>query len=344
MMPGLPRQRPAGHHERGAFGPVDLQQIKELVASESRRVEETLEKTLSSDSDPVSGLIEHVSHFSGKRLRPTIILLAAKALGPLGEDHIKLAAVVELIHTATLVHDDILDGASIRRRVESVNSLHGNHVSVLLGDMIYARAFDLSLTLSTAEAAVSLARITQVICRGEIEQIFDRGNFELPLDEYFSIISAKTASLYRASCELTALYSQAPPQVGKALGEFGYNLGIAFQIVDDCLDIIGEEDVVGKSLGTDTERGKMTLPLIHLAQTLGEKDRERLKELFLSKEIENKNKAIIAEFNLMKSVDHALGIADDRSRSGLERLVLLPESPYRKALSAVGEFVLARKV
>lgn len=323
---------------------MDLEQLNELVAPESGDVERTISVALASESVPVQDLFAHVSQFAGKRLRPSLIILMAKALGRVNDDHIKLGAVIELIHTATLVHDDILDGASIRRRVSSVNALHGNHVPVLLGDMIYARAFSLSLSLSTTAAARSLALITQTICQGEIEQIFQRNNFQLGEEEYFSIIEAKTASLYKASCELSALYAGASYEVAATLGRYGDALGIAFQIVDDCLDIVGEETVVGKSLGTDTQRGKMTLPFIHMAATLPEKDRERLKEIFLSETIEDKNRVIGDAFDLRASVDYALDVAANYTRSALDDIECLADSDYKKALVGAAEFVLVRKV
>lgn len=324
---------------------MDLEQLNELVAPESGDVEKAISAALASESVPVRELFAHVSQFAGKRLRPSLIILVAKALGgEVNDDHIKLGAVIELIHTATLVHDDILDGASMRRRVSSVNSLHGNHVPVLLGDMIYARAFSLSLSLSTTAAARSLANITQTICQGEIEQIFQRNNFQLAEEEYYSIIEAKTASLYKASCELAAHYGGASDEVATALGRYGDTLGIAFQIVDDCLDIVGEETVVGKSLGTDTQRGKMTLPFIHMAATLGDADRKRLKEIFLSHTIENKNEAIGNAFDLRASVDYALEVAADYTRTALGELDCLADSDYKKALTGAAEFVLVRKI
>ncbi len=323
---------------------MDLEQLNELVAPESGDVERTISAALASESVPVRELFAHVSQFAGKRLRPSLIILIAKALGSVNDDHIKLGAVIELIHTATLVHDDILDGASIRRRVSSVNSLHGNHVSVLLGDMIYARAFNLSLSLSTTAAAKSLALITQTICQGEIEQIFQRNNFQLSEEEYFAIIGAKTASLYKASCELSALYAGVPEEIAMSLGCFGDGLGIAFQIVDDCLDIVGEETVVGKSLGTDTQRGKMTLPFIHMAATLSGSDRKKLEEIFLSDTIEDKNRVIGETFDLGRSVDFAFDVAARYTRSALDELDCLADSDYKKALAGAAEFVLVRKV
>ena len=323
---------------------MDLEQIKDLITPDLIRVEELITDALGSESKPVNDLVKHVSHFAGKRLRPALVLLVAKALGKVNEDHVKLGAVIELIHTATLVHDDILDGAAMRRRVESVNFLHGNHVSVLLGDMIYARAFRLSLDLSDTRGAEYLASITQTICQGEIEQIFHRNDFELARDQYFSVIGAKTASLYKTSCELAALYSGSDQRTASSLGSFGYDLGLAFQIVDDCLDIVGDEKEVGKSLGTDLEKGKMTLPLIHLAATLSGADRERLKEIFLSTEGEDKSRAIADLFDLKGAVDYSFSVAEEYIESSLAVLEILPDSPSREAMISAAQFVLIRRL
>ena len=323
---------------------MDLVQIKEMINGEMERVERAIEQILSAESDALKQLIEHVSLFGGKRLRPALVAIISKALGGTTEDHIKLGAVIELIHTASLIHDDILDGASMRRRVASVNHLHGNHVPVLLGDLIYARAFGLSLTLSTPRASAVLAHVTQTICSGEIEQIFHRRRFDISEALYFSIIEAKTASLYAASCSLAAEYCGHSASVAEPLGRYGLNLGVAFQIVDDCLDIIGDEAVVGKSLGTDTEWGKMTLPLLHLSSEVNEIERKRLREIFLSTSLEDKNALIASEFDLQPSIDHAFRVADDYISSALGELSIVPDSPCKEALLTVADFVLHRKL
>ena len=323
---------------------MELNRVKEMIAPEMERVEETIRNTLSADTEALDRLVEHVSLFSGKRLRPALVLVVSKALGEPGEDHIKLGAVIELIHTASLVHDDILDGAEMRRRVPSVNHLYGNHVPVLLGDLIYARAFGLSLTLSTPSASRVLADVTQTICAGEIEQMHHRGRFDMGEALYYAIIEAKTASLYAAACELAAEYSGAAREIREALRRYGLSLGIAFQIVDDCLDIVGDEAVVGKSLGTDTEWGKMTLPLIHLASTLRGEEREALKGIFLSEPEKDKNARIAERFDLRPSVDYAFSKADGFIAAAREALEVLPPSPSREALDAVADFVLHRKL
>jgi octaprenyl-diphosphate synthase len=268
----------------------------------------------------------------------------SEALNRTTEDHIKLGAVVELIHTASLIHDDILDMATMRRRVASINHLHGNHVPVLLGDLIYARAFALSLTLSTPQASQQLAEVTQTICSGEIEQIFCRGRFDLGEQVYFSIIEAKTASLYGAACSLSAEYGGADEEGIVRLRRYGLSLGIAFQIVDDCLDIVGNEEVVGKSLGTDMEGGKMTLPLIHLAGALRGRERDRFKEIFASETLKDKTKLILSEFDLQPSIDYAFKVADRYISDALKQVAALPATPYREALETVADFVLHRKL
>lgn len=323
---------------------MDLEQIKGQIASDLDKVEDLIRETLATDRESTGLLIDQAARYAGKRLRPALILLIGRALGDVTEDHFKLAAVVELIHTATLVHDDILDGASMRRRTESINFLHGNHVAVLLGDLIYAKAFRLSLTLSSTRAAADLADVTRVICSGEIEQIYCRGRFDLTEEEYFDVIGAKTASLYRSSCELAAHYSGADPETVKALGDYGYSLGVAFQIVDDCLDVIGEEAVVGKSLGTDLECGKMTLPLIFLAAGLSVENRAELEKICSSRDIKDRKAAVAASFDLTGSVDSAFTKADDYVRDGISRLDLIDDCPCKEALRSAAEFVLIRKV
>jgi len=308
------------------------------------RVEETIQDVLASKSESLGALLKHVSLFGGKRLRPALIIIISKALGSTLDDHVKLGAVVELIHTSSLVHDDILDSAVMRRRVESVNQLHDNHISVLLGDLIYARAFKLSLTLSTQRAANLLSSVTEQICSGEIEQNFSRGVFDLHEDLYFKIIEAKTASLYGAACRLSAEYSGCNEDVAAKLEQYGLSLGIAFQIVDDCLDIVGDEDTVGKSLGTDAERGKMTLPLLRLSKSCSDNELKRLKEIFYSDELTDKNNIIKSEFDIQTSVEQSFESAGEYINRGLKALSVLEDSLFKDAMKTAAEFVLHRKL
>ncbi len=234
------------------------------IAAELDRCEELLRRELSSDDPFVDRLIKHAFRLGGKRLRPALLLLTAKAVGRADKEHITLAAVVEMIHTATLVHDDVLDEAKLRRHRETVNAVSDNEASVLVGDFLFTHAFALASSLGTTYACQTIGRATNIVCAGELRQIHTRGNFALGEAEYLDIIEAKTAELCACCCRLGAHYAGADRELEEALDRFGRNLGIAFQIVDDLLDLVGDEDQAGKSLGTDLEKQKPTLPVIRL--------------------------------------------------------------------------------
>lgn len=290
----------------------------------------------------VRELLAHVGRFGGKRLRPALVHLCAGAAGrPTGE-HPLLGAVVESLHLASLLHDDVLDRAETRRQVATLNALHGNEVPILLGDLIYARAFALSLTLSTPHAARELAATSQELVRGEIEQSFFRFSDELDEERYLRIIRGKTASLYAASCGLGARYAGAPEATVASLEGFGLDLGMAFQIIDDCLDVVGDERVVGKSLGTDLETGKVTLPVIRLARRLGDGDRARLDRLLRGEVAGSRREALRAAFDL----DSVVAECQLAANAFVERCAAaaagLPDRPERRSLLALCEFVLTR--
>jgi octaprenyl-diphosphate synthase len=213
--------------------------------------------------------VDHVSHYRGKRLRPVLLLLTARACGKVVAAHHTLAAVVEMIHTATLVHDDVLDGARVRRRVPTVNALWGTKTSVLLGDYLFTHAFHLSATLDDVRACRIIGEATNRVCEGELKQGLERGNLELGEDAYHEQIDGKTAALIEACGRLGALFAGAPEDVVEAMARYARRLGVAFQIADDLLDLVGEEKTAGKSLGTDLEQQKLTLPLIRLRALCG---------------------------------------------------------------------------
>src|SRR5262245_42224702 len=238
-----------------------------LIADDLEQAERVLQSALASARPGVAELIAHLAPYRGKRLRPALLLLTARACGPVTPAHHVLAAVVEMIHTATLVHDDVLDSASVRRHAPTVNAGWGNQASILLGDYLFTHAFHLSSTLDDALACRLIGEATNRLCEGELHQIVQRGNLELTEEEYFDIIDAKTAELTACSCRLGALYSGAGDGAVEQLSSYGRSLGIAFQIADDLLDLVGEEQTAGKSLGTDLEQQKLTLPLIYLLAT-----------------------------------------------------------------------------
>jgi octaprenyl-diphosphate synthase len=234
------------------------------IAAELAQAEQIFQEELGSRFPFVQQLVDHCADFQGKRLRPALVLMSGRACGRVHASHAVLAAVVEMIHTATLVHDDVLDEALVRRHAATVNAEWGNETAVLMGDFLFTHAFHLAASLESTQACRWIGQATNRVCEGEMQQVHQRGNLDLSEDDYFAIIEAKTAELTAVSCRLGASYAGAPESSVAALDRYGRNLGIAFQIADDVLDICGEERLTGKSLGTDLEKQKLTLPVIRL--------------------------------------------------------------------------------
>src|SRR5947209_19195480 len=231
---------------QAAPAPVDLYAP---IAADLEEVERVLARSLRNPRPRVAAVVDHVRHYRGKRLRPVLLLLAARACGRLTAAHHVLGAVVEMIHTATLVHDDVLDGAAVRRHVATVNARWGNQTSVLLGDYLFTHAFHLPSTLDDPRACRLIGLPTNRVCEGEMCQGLERGNLDLSEDAYFDMIDGKTAELIACCCQLGALYSGAANDVVERLTRFARWVGQAFQIADDLLDLVGEEQATGKSLG-----------------------------------------------------------------------------------------------
>jgi octaprenyl-diphosphate synthase len=312
------------------------------VADGMAATERWLADMFRDEPESVRALLAHASRFGGKRLRPALVHLCGRAIGRTTDEHALLGAIVESLHLASLLHDDVLDAADTRRQTATLNALHGNEVPILLGDLIYARAFALSLTLSTPDASRELAAASQAIVRGEIDQSFFRFSGDLDEARYLQVIRDKTASLYAASCSLGVRYAGGTDVQVRALRAFGLDLGTAFQIIDDCLDVVGDEHVVGKSLGTDLETGKITLPVIRLARRLRGPQLARLDELLRGEVAGSRRDALRAEFDLDASVAECHAEANVHIARCVQAAGHLPEGPERTSLLTLCEFVLGR--
>jgi octaprenyl-diphosphate synthase len=312
------------------------------IAGELAAAEELLRGELSSDDPFVDGLVKHAFRLGGKRLRPALLLLSAKATGKTIRDHVVLAAVMEMIHTATLVHDDVLDEASLRRHRETINATSDNEASVLVGDFLFTHAFYLASSLKTTFACQTIGRATNIVCAGELRQINSRGNFALGESEYISIIEAKTAELCACCCRLGAHYAGAAPQCEDALDRFGRNLGIAFQIADDLLDLVGDELSMGKSLGTDLEKQKPTLPLIRLLETSDSQSRAEIVELLCSNR-RAERRQIHDWLERSDALQYTRDKAHWYARAAHEETRYLPPSPAREVLVALCDLVVSRQ-
>ena len=262
-----------------------LKSIYEPIQHEIQRVEETLQRELAHENPFVTQLLKHSTKFQGKRARPAVLLHCAHILGEVTDVHIALGAVVEMLHTATLVHDDVLDEAGVRRQVKTLNNVWGNEASILFGDYLFAKAYTLAAKLHNRDANTILSKTVEQLCVGELWQISTKFNFDIDEAQYYKIIEHKTGSLFSTACRLGAVGNGADPAQVDALARYGACVGIAFQIVDDCLDITGDEAEMGKSLGTDLDKGKLTLPVIKLLRDLAPRERKSLQDLLASHEL-----------------------------------------------------------
>jgi octaprenyl-diphosphate synthase len=311
------------------------------IAPELEQAERIFRDELASRFPFVQHLVDHCTDFRGKRLRPALVLLTGQACGGLVAAHPVLAAVVEMIHTATLVHDDVLDEAVVRRHAATVNAEWGNEASVLLGDYLFSHAFHLAATLESTLACRWIGRATNLVCEGEMQQVHNRGNFDLSEADYFAIIRGKTAELTAVSCLLGAHYAGADGATVDALDGYGRDLGVAFQIADDVLDIWGEERTTGKSLGTDLEKQKLTLPIIHLLATAQPASANTVRRLLTEGDPSNRHR-LRPYLESSGSLAYAWNRARDHSERALTALDILPDSPARSVLRSLATYVVRR--
>jgi octaprenyl-diphosphate synthase len=311
------------------------------IARDLEEVEGILARTLQSRYSCIAAVVDRVGHYRGKRLRPALLLLTACACGRAAPAHHVLGAVVEMIHTATLVHDDVLDGARVRRHVSTVNAQWGNQTSVLLGDYLFTHAFHLAATTGDARACRIIGESTNRVCEGELYQGLEKGNLELSEDQYFDIIDGKTAELIACCCRLGALFSDARPDVVEGMARYGRYLGLAFQIADDLLDLIGEEQTAGKSLGSDLDQRKMTLPLIHLLQHAPLATARRFQQIFDSP-ANHKRERLTPLLRESGALEYAQRRAETFAARAQADLECVPPSHCRTILATLAERAVHR--
>ncbi len=321
------------------------QQLRDLYAPvqlELDDVEDILRDQLTSDHSFVDRLVKHGFRLGGKRMRPALVLLSGKACGELCREHLILAATVEMIHTATLIHDDVLDEAAIRRHLDTVNARWDNETSILLGDYLFSKAICMVSSLDSSFANGAVSEATRAMCEGELRQVQSRGNFDLGEGEYLDIIADKTAALCSCCCRLGSHFAGAEPELCETLARFGRYLGIAFQIVDDLLDVLGDEHTTGKSLGTDLLKQKATLPLIRLLSQLDGRQRPDVLAI-LSRSDNHKPEALRPWFADSGALSYARSKADWFAGRAIDELDSVPDVPAREALRQLVDFVISRK-
>jgi octaprenyl-diphosphate synthase len=321
-----------------------LKSIYEPIQQEIQRVEDVLRRELAHENPFVTQLLTHSTKFQGKRARPAVLLHCAHILGEATDVHVALGAVVEMLHTATLVHDDVLDEALLRRQVKTLNNVWGNEASILFGDYLFAKAYTLAAKLHNREANAVLSRTVEQLCVGELWQISTKFNVDIDEAQYLKIIEHKTGSLFSTSCRLGAVDNGAEPAQVDALARYGICVGTAFQIVDDCLDITGDEAEMGKSLGTDLDKGKLTLPVIKLLQELPPRERKPLQELLTSQDrVDERRDTVVRMLRERDLVTWSMRRAQDFVDEAKGLLRGFRDSVHVDSLIGLADFVLERR-
>ncbi|HBM78162.1 MAG TPA: polyprenyl synthetase family protein [Verrucomicrobiales bacterium] len=311
----------------------------ELIEEELDTVEESLRGQVRKFDPGVEPYVSYVCDTAGKRIRPALSILVGGATGEVTKNHLKLGTILELIHMATLVHDDIIDGATTRRKVPTANCKWGDGIAVLLGDALFSHALMLSTEFDDLVLSRAIASASRDVCQGEILQTQRRFDLTLTKKDYFNIIEMKTGALFAAATDLSAYISGVTPEVRSAMKDFGMKLGTAYQIYDDCLDLVGTEEQFGKTLRTDLEKGKLTLPMLYLLEEAGDTQREILqKRIIQQEELDLTVLAGIAEYQ--GAIGKSLAYATDLLKEARDSLSLVQRSAYRDALAQMLDFLL----
>jgi octaprenyl-diphosphate synthase len=319
----------------------NFSEIHALMKSDLVMMDEILVNRLDSNVDLISQMSQYIINSGGKRIRPLLLLLCARATNYKGDYHHSMAVVIELIHTATLLHDDVVDSSSIRRGHETANELWGNAPSVLVGDFLYSRAFEIMVEPNSMQIMKILSKATNQISEGEVLQLLSIKNANVSQTEYFEVIERKTACLFKAACQIAGILAESNKNVINGLGSFGMHLGNAFQIIDDTLDYESNSSVIGKEVGDDLSEGKVTLPMIYALENTKGSEKATLSNAITNADSSNIDNII----NILLSVnafEYSRKVAKNESTKALKFLEVIPNSEYRSALQLSCELSLDR--
>ncbi len=319
-----------------------LKDIRALVAADLAAVDAEIRRQLVSDVALVSQVGDYIVDSGGKRLRPLVVVLAARAAGATGPAPVPAAALIEFIHTATLLHDDVVDDSAKRRGRDTANEAFGNPASVLVGDFLYSRAFQMMAALDSPALIRVMADATNTIAAGEVLQLMNCGDPDTTEIRYMEVIYRKTARLFEAGAQIAAIVAGAPPELEQALARYGKHLGIAFQLVDDALDYGGDAEALGKNVGDDLAEGKPTLPLIH-ALRHGSPDATAMIRTAIEQGGTEDQGPIRAVVESTGGLDYTARLAENEAQRAVEELGAIPASPYRDALESLARFAVTRR-
>ncbi len=320
---------------------ISFADVQALVREDMQKVDALIRRRLGSDVMLVNQVAEHIVAAGGKRLRPMLVLLAARAAGYQGVQHYQAAAIIEFIHTATLLHDDVVDESGLRRGRETANALFGNAASVLVGDYLYSRSFQLMVELDRMRIMQVLADTTNAIAEGEVLQLMHVGNPDTDEAAYLRVIERKTAVLFSAACRIGAILADAPEAIEKALADYGMALGYAFQIADDVLDYTSDAQTMGKNVGDDLAEGKPTLPLIHALRHAPADQAQALRRVIETGGLESLD-LVIAAIRGSGALDYTLRRATDYAQQALTALAPIAPGAETSALELLAEYAISR--
>lgn len=320
---------------------MNIARIQALVAPDMERVDQVIQANLASDVVLINQLSHYIISAGGKRLRPQLVMLASRACGYDGDSAPALAAIVEFIHTATLLHDDVVDASDLRRGRETANNIWGNEAAVLVGDFLYSRAFEMMVSVGSMEVMEILSVTTNRIAQGEVMQLMNVNDPDVTQNDYLEVIRAKTARLFQAASQLGAVLAGSEMNLRQGLSDYGMHLGTAFQIVDDVLDYTQSADEMGKNLGDDLAEGKPTLPLILTMQRGTPEQAALVRQAIESGGLEDLD-AVVAAVKACGALEESQQVADAEAARAIAALSVVPPSEYRDALESIARFSTAR--
>jgi octaprenyl-diphosphate synthase len=316
---------------------MDYEAIKALVRDDLRAVDREIETRLQSDVALINQMGSYIVHSGGKRLRPVLVLLGSRAFGYQGDAHIRLAAIIEFIHTATLLHDDVVDASELRRGHTTANTIWGNEASVLVGDFLYSRAFEMMVEVGSMRVMEILAHTTNTIAKGEVMQLLNCHDPETTEERYIEVIRNKTAKLFQAGAQLAAVISGQSPQIEEDMASYGMHLGTAFQLVDDALDYGRDNHDLGKNIGDDLAEGKPTLPLIYTLRQGNNRQRELIRTAIEEGGLAQMDEVMDA-IESTGSITYTARRAEDEASRATAALTAIPDSPFKQALLDLAHF------
>lgn len=320
---------------------MTFESVKQLVADDLRKVDEIIRERLASDVALVNQVAEYIVGSGGKRLRPLVTVVAARACGCSDDRHTLAAAIIEFIHTATLLHDDVVDGSELRRGRDTANSVWGNEASVLVGDYVYSRAFEMMVSLGIMRVMDVMASATNKIAEGEVLQLMNAHDPTTTEQRYLEVIYRKTAKLFEAGTQVAAILADAPPSIEQAMQRYGKHLGTAFQLIDDVLDYRANRETLGKNLGDDLAEGKPTLPLIY-ALAHGTPEQRKIIEEAIEHGSTRDLGRITAAIESTGGLAYTARLARREATAAIEALAELPESAHKRALRELADFSVDR--